>query len=179
MRLLALLVCFFLISCSSDTEYSTAEDFVRGFLNSLISNQNANFAEFYFQNEDFANNEIGNELKTRLMERPRKQFISSAGRIAGQLQGKKVVIESVVISEQPTPLTMAVVDVKASHAQATAHLTVDDQKWVITVSDIVKTGSNWRLSGFFTTVDLGTETRDMVEIELPVEEESEGITEEK
>jgi hypothetical protein len=160
-------------------DYAGGKAFVSDFVTAIVENQQRRLEQFYFQDGDFTDETEAADIQQLIMGQARLTFEETAHRLAGQLADKSVEVGDIVYSSEPSPVALVIKDAGESYAHVFVTLDVNGQKWVVRISDVVQTGQRWRLGSIFTTVDLGTETRDMVEIEVPAEEESGEVTEEK
>lgn len=161
-----------LAGCSSTPDYSSAEDYVRDFANALIKNQSGRFTDFYLQEGDFIETEEATQLETIAMGRTRLKFLENAKRLALDLQGKRVEITDIHLEESEPLISAILKDVSEHYSHAKVFMSVDEQEWIIDITEVIKTGGEWRMTAFFTTVDLGTDDGGMVEIEVSAEEDA-------
>lgn len=174
---LVFVVCLILAGCSSAPDYSSKEAFIKDFILALDSNQRARFAAFYVQEGDFEDSPEAEALKSIALGSTRMKFIENAQKLALEMEGKQVSVKDIAFSKSVPILASILTDVKDSFSNVRVTLDVDGQTWLMDISEVINVGEEWRLTSFFTTVDLGTEQLDPVEIEVPIEDQE--ITEEK
>jgi len=157
----------FLSACDGTPDYSSKEAFVRDFISTMDGNERGKFANYFLKAEDFQDTEEAKKLKEVATGSTRSKFIENCQRLALEMEGKSVTIEGIVFTSTEPVVSPLLKNVEEHHSNVLVNLTIDDQSWQIRISEIIKTAGKWRMAAFFTTIDLGTEKLDPVELQSP------------
>lgn len=172
-------ICAILVlaACGEQGNYASKEEFIESFTQAILNDDPGKLDSFFITSSDFSP-EASNRPGDEQLQQARDKFLTSAQRLATDLRERKVIIDKIQFGQNKPDFSANIQQVTESYRDVQVILRVDDQRWVINIAEVLKTGENWRMTGFYTTVDLGTDSMDMIEIEIPAEEEKK-ITEEK